>query len=528
LDAIAVRSISREYRIRTQSVELANLLAFIEARPEIGGTVLSPVEMAAEAVPEGFRVTLPDGEKIERSFIEAANRLHEAVFTGVLVEAPGAPLVHGASLLREGQRFILIGPKGAGKSTLTLHLLAHGFDVEGDEHVVLRESDLIARPRRMRVKPGALPLVPELAEAVLSSPVVENPIEGRVHAVDPSIAGRPWRIRPGRADHLVFLEANHGGASSLRAIGQDETFQRLAADCLLPRSGQAGAPEGVRLSALLADPEAAGATVTMQWRPGHTVCREVRLFRNDPRIRFRGLVYESILEGLEVVCDADGLVIRDTPVRIDHLGYEGDLTLKHRRNLGLLRRAVEDQPDNPFYWSRLGESLAALGEPAEAVQACRKAIELACGSGADVHRGEVALAHQTLARLMAEAGEPPEKVLESIDGGLAARPEDHALRFARARALIEARRYEEALAILDSLVAKDPPTVRQHSVGYDLRLFREFAHDQRGVALLRLGRFGEAAAAFEAAAAAAPDDPAYRAKAVAMRGHAARTTRRAS
>ena len=208
-------------------------------------------------------------------------------------------------------------------------------------------------------------------------------------------------------------------------------------------------PKGVSLPALLDDPKAAGATVTMQWRSDATACRELRLFRNDPRIRFAGIIYENVLESLDVVCRAEGLVIRDTPLRIDHLGYETDLTPKHRRNLALLRRAVAERPDQPFYWSRLGESLAALGEVAEAIEACRTAIELAPNLGPGIERGELAFAYQTLARLLAEAGEPVEKVLDTIDQGLRWRPDDYALSFARARALIEARRPKEALAILD-------------------------------------------------------------------------------
>ena len=78
MDAIVVRSISREYRIRTRSAKLAELLAFIEARPQIEGPALAPVDIAVEETDHGFRLQLPDGERIEPSFIEAANRIHEA------------------------------------------------------------------------------------------------------------------------------------------------------------------------------------------------------------------------------------------------------------------------------------------------------------------------------------------------------------------------------------------------------------------------------------------------------------------
>lgn len=259
MQTIIVRSIGREYRIRTPSAEIAGFLAFIDARPEIAGPPLAPVEIAAEPVADGFRLTLPAGERLERSAVEAANAIHEATFSGVQEEAPGAPLVHGASLVMEGRRVLVVGEKGAGKSTLTLHLLSRGFEVEGDEHVVLRENDLIARPRRMRVKPGSLPFVPALAEAVLGSPMVQDPFAGPVYAVDPAVAGRPWRIAPGRADLLVFLAPNHGGGSTMTPIGPEEAFRGLAEHCLLPSTGQGAA--SARLYRLAAATPAARLSV---------------------------------------------------------------------------------------------------------------------------------------------------------------------------------------------------------------------------------------------------------------------------
>jgi hypothetical protein len=234
VDATIVRSISREYRIRTSSPELAPYLTFLSARPEMEDCALVPVELAAEAAADGFRLMLAGQEAHAPSAMQAANRIFEAILTAVRDEAFGAPLAHGASLIHQGRRLIVVGPKASGKSTLTLFLLAHGFEVEGDEHVVVRETDLIARPRRIHVKPGSLPLVPELTQAILASPYVAEPIASPVYAVDPGVAGRPWRIRPGRADHIVFLEANHGGRSMLAPVGADEAFRGLTEDCLLP------------------------------------------------------------------------------------------------------------------------------------------------------------------------------------------------------------------------------------------------------------------------------------------------------
>ena len=55
---------------------------------------------------------------------------------------------------------------------------------------------------------------------------------------------------------------------------------------------------------------------------------------------------------------------------------------------------------------------------------------------------------------------------------------------------------------------------------YDERIFGEFAHEARGVALFKLERYAEAAEAFAAAMQLAPENTAYRAKHAAAAGRA--------
>ena len=73
------------------------------------------------------------------------------------------------------------------------------------------------------------------------------------------------------------------------------------------------------------------------------------------------------------------------------------------------------------------------------------------------------------------------------------------------------------------MTAHDPASFADPYLAYDRRIFGEFALDLTGVALLRLGRFAEASAAFERAAASAPerDRIRYRAKAAAAAAKAA-------
>jgi tetratricopeptide (TPR) repeat protein len=96
-------------------------------------------------------------------------------------------------------------------------------------------------------------------------------------------------------------------------------------------------------------------------------------------------------------------------------------------------------------------------------------------------------------------------------------PEDFALQFMKARALINLHSHEAALGTLDRLIRENTTDFINAHAAYDRRIFNEFALDLKGVALLRLGRFVEASIEFDKAARAASgqDRLRYRAKSAA-------------
>src|SRR5215470_14907944 len=98
------------------------------------------------------------------------------------------------------------------------------------------------------------------------------------------------------------------------------------------------------LRELLTEESVVGWQVRLHPRPGTTGYAEMRLFRNDPRIRFEGRIHEQILPSLDRAAAADGRRIALSPLAIQHVGYEGDLRRKHLRNLPLLRAYLEDNP----------------------------------------------------------------------------------------------------------------------------------------------------------------------------------------
>src|SRR5262249_2509008 len=92
------------------------------------------------------------------------------------------------------------------------------------------------------------------------------------------------------------------------------------------------------------DPPHVGYPRLLHPRPGFTPYWEMRLFRNDPLIRFRGIIHENIWPGIETYRAKRGGKIGWSDLVLDHEGYERDQDKKHRRNLPLLRKALRKDP----------------------------------------------------------------------------------------------------------------------------------------------------------------------------------------
>jgi glycosyltransferase involved in cell wall biosynthesis len=245
-----------------------------------------------------------------------------------------------------------------------------------------------------------------------------------------------------------------------------------------------------------------------------TPYRELRLFRNLPALRFSGAMHETIVPAVDALTARSGMRVTECGAIIRHLGYEGDLARKHARNLPLLRAAVESDPQRLYCWHHLAETLAAMGRPQEALEACQAGLSIAAGKPGNAGAGVIAaLLWLTCAKLLREAEGDG---MAAIDSGLAAYPGHRALLFLKARVLVDRGEHGQALEILDRLRFADSPSYVDPLVSYDCRIFGAFAHDLAGIALLRLGRRDAAAAAFGLAAEAEPGDPSYRVKAAAL------------
>jgi len=149
----------------------------------------------------------------------------------------GWVLLHGAMASVGQQRLLLLGHKGAGKSTLSSRLLYAGHAVEGDESVLERGGQFLPLPRAFHLKPGIEENIPELADHLPQMPKL--PVEdNHVTSMNPTSLGFHWAIRNGPVGAVIWITPNHGGETTLRAYAPFQMVQRTLESILawqLPR-----------------------------------------------------------------------------------------------------------------------------------------------------------------------------------------------------------------------------------------------------------------------------------------------------
>lgn len=100
----------------------------------------------------------------------------------------------------------------------------------------------------------------------------------------------------------------------------------------------------------------------------------LRLFRNDPRIRFSNPIHESVGESL--YRHWPGRRPPELPLRLMHWGYsEASTEAKTDRNWRVLQQWLEREPDNIFANYKAGQTLRGKGEAAEAASRFGRAFE---------------------------------------------------------------------------------------------------------------------------------------------------------
>ena len=261
------------------------------------------------------------------------------------------------------------------------------------------------------------------------------------------------------------------------------------------------------IHAQLADPSYACYRVLFRPVTGLTRYREYRLFRNHPEIRFRGVIHESLLPALHEYRARTGLLIGDSPLALDHLGYDGDQSHKHARNLRLLRARLEHDPDHVYSLDHLGNTLRGMGDDSGAEAAWRRAIDVVRATGPRAASDSLPWAH--LAEFLLGQKQDAAALL---DEGRRLFPENHSLTWLRARGHIEMGEHEAAMPLLEALMRIDVDALADGSLAFDRGIFGVHAHAALGLCTFKLGRYAESAQHYARAEALDPDSVEIRSK----------------
>jgi hypothetical protein len=237
---------------------------------------------------------------------------------------------------------------------------------------------------------------------------------------------------------------------------------------------------------------------------------ELRLFRNDPRIRFQGVIHERMHEGVEHVAISDRLEIGQCNLMLQHVGYEDDQAHKNPRNIPLLRANLTHDPDHVYSWWHLGESLRLAGDVHGAIAAWTQGVAVARAVPATVRRSSHALSAASLIRLQVERGVSVDDLLREARELY---PEHLTIRWIDATIALERGDNDTSRPILEMLASIDPESFFDHDVSYEKALFRHLAQDALALCYFRMGRFLDAARCYRLAAQNSPDPGACEIKA---------------
>jgi tetratricopeptide (TPR) repeat protein len=249
----------------------------------------------------------------------------------------------------------------------------------------------------------------------------------------------------------------------------------------------------------LRDPDLCAATVRFYPRSGFTAYPEHRLFRRDPRIRFRGAIHETILPDLGRILAAGQGRIGCSELTIDHLGYDGDQSAKAKRNLGLLHKELQSDPKRIYLWWHLGAVERDLGHLAEAEAAWQQGAAIArhgAGRGPEIALCQIELAKLSLTR--------NESALALVAEAKRLQPDNLLVQWIEAKVLAAGGRHEEALPIFERLAHIDADSLVAY-VAYDRRIFGAWAFAEMGNCAFHLGRYRQSEACYRRAEALAPD-----------------------
>jgi len=256
----------------------------------------------------------------------------------------------------------------------------------------------------------------------------------------------------------------------------------------------------------LSDTATVACRLRLHPRIGWTAYSELRLFRNDPRIRFRGVIHENIWPSIAAVAHDDGMVVGTCGASLQHVGYEADQRPKNPRNIPLLREYLTHDQDNLFCWWHLGECLRLAGDEEGAAEAWSSGIARHRTLDAEARRGMAnSILYLALLKLRHAHGLAIDDLLtEALEWF----PRNLALQWMVAQVAVDRGDHATARPILERLLAIDEATFFEPELSYDRALFGHLSAELLALCQFRDGRFAEAARTYRLAAQTSPNQEA--------------------
>ncbi|MDZ7697200.1 MAG: hypothetical protein U5R49_09865 [Deltaproteobacteria bacterium] len=140
--------------------------------------------------------------------------------------------IHAACGSYNGKRFLLVGEKGAGKTTCITRCLFENIAACGDEEVLVKGCEVIPLPRKFHLKEGTVPLVPQLGSIWNRLTSYPTSYGVRLCFFDPLDACFKWETKWGEVDTIFYLEPNHGELTQVETCPRWLMTQRIISQSL--------------------------------------------------------------------------------------------------------------------------------------------------------------------------------------------------------------------------------------------------------------------------------------------------------